>query len=240
MAQRRELPVEDGEETGRAGVEDHVVDAPVAMHQRDATVVGRDMRPEPGDETLHVLDPVRLACAILLGPALHLAGEVAAGLAEVGQARRGDVDRVELRQSLVHRVEDLSALLARELRQRRIPEDAALDMGHEVERRAGDALVLAERKRPRSREPRALERLQDAKLALDHVRALEELARRLAAQHVAAAVGFDEIGRVRLAGGELGRPARPAEALDMRSRPGVERLSVFGKPAAHRAGVSFE
>ena len=101
-------------------------------------------------------------------------------------------------------------------------------------------VVLAERQRAGRGKPRALERLQDAKLALDHMGALQELARRLAAQHVAAARGFDEVGRVRLAGGEFGRPARPPKALDMRSRPGVERPRVFGKRAAHRVGVSLE
>ena len=40
MAERRQLPVEDREQARRIEVEDHVVDAPVAMHERDAAVVG--------------------------------------------------------------------------------------------------------------------------------------------------------------------------------------------------------
>ena len=208
--------------------------------KRHPAVVDGDVGPEPDDQALHVLDRLRFAGAVLLGPAHELPGEIAAGLAEVGQSHRGDVDRVELRQPLVHRIEDLSPVFALELGQRRVPEDASLDMGHEEERRADDALVLAERQSARRGETPAFERAQDAKLALDHVGALEQPARRLAAQHVAAARGLDQVGRVRLAGGEFGRLARPPETLDMRRRPGVERPGVLGKRAAHRAGASLE
>ena len=95
MADRRQLPVEHGDQPRRMRVEDHVVDPPVAMHQRDAAVVGRNVRSEPGQQALHVLDTLGFARPILLGPALHLAGEVRARLAEVGEADRADVDRVE-------------------------------------------------------------------------------------------------------------------------------------------------
>src|SRR5271168_4452655 len=69
MAKRRQLPVEDREQTRRLQVEDHVVDAPVAMHQRDPTVVDRDLVGEPGDEALHVVNLRRLASPVLVGPA---------------------------------------------------------------------------------------------------------------------------------------------------------------------------
>ena len=53
VAERRKLPVEYRDEARRAGVENHVVDAPVAMHQRNAAVVSGDLiygvKPGVGD-----------------------------------------------------------------------------------------------------------------------------------------------------------------------------------------------
>ena len=69
-------------------IEDHVVDPPVAVHQRHAPVVGRDPLAKPVDQPLHVLQPGRLARPILLAPALQLADEIASGLPEVGKAGR--------------------------------------------------------------------------------------------------------------------------------------------------------
>ena len=115
------------------------------MNQRDPAVVRRDLVGEPGDEALHVLDLLRFAGPVLIGPALVLAGVVAAGLAVVREARRGDVDRVQPGQTLVHGVVDRPAILALELGQRRVPEDASVDEGHQIEGGSDHALVLAER-----------------------------------------------------------------------------------------------
>ena len=95
VSERRQLPVEHGEEARRIGVENHVVDPPVAVHQRDSTVVDGDIPAEPVDEPLHVVDRCGFARAILLGPALQLPGEVAAGLSVVGKSGRSHVDGVE-------------------------------------------------------------------------------------------------------------------------------------------------
>ena len=145
MAERRQLPVEDREQARRVCVEDHVVDAPVAVNQRDPAVVRRDFVGKPGDEALHVLDPFRFAGPVLIGPALVLASVVAAGLAVIREARCGDVDRVQPGQTLVHGVVDRPAILALELGQRRVPEDASVDERHQIEGGSDHALVLAER-----------------------------------------------------------------------------------------------
>ena len=58
--------------------------------------------------------------------------------------------RVQRRERLVHRIVDRAALGMRQAGQRRVPEDAALDIGHEIEHRADDALVLAQRERARA------------------------------------------------------------------------------------------
>ena len=146
---------------------------------------------------------------------------------------------MQARQTLVHRVIDRAPIFARKLGQRRVPEDAAVDERHEIEGRADHALVLAEREHAGGWIAHAFERLQHAELALDHVGHFQELARRLAAQHVTAARGFDQIGRVRLAGREFLRHARAAPALDIGFRPRVERARILGESAAHCAPVSL-
>ena len=183
---------------------------------------------------------LRFAGPVLIGPALVLTGVVAARLAVIREARRGDVDHVQFGEALVHRVIDRPTVLALEFRQRRIPEDAAVDEGHEIEGGSDHALVLAERKRARGRIADALERLEHPKLALDHVGHFEELARRLAAQHVAAVRRLDEIGRVRLAGGEFlrrrsGRASPRHERWPMRRA----RACILREGAAHRAAASL-
>ena len=79
----------------------------VAVHQRDPAVVGGGVRPKPRDEPIHVVDFFEFRWR---GTGrvhrLQLAGEIAAGLAVIGEARRGDVDRVQPRKAVVHRVED--------------------------------------------------------------------------------------------------------------------------------------
>ena len=181
MAERRQFPVEHRQEARRVGGEDHVVDAPVSVHQRDPAVVRRRVGAEPVDQAIHVDDLARLAGAILLGPALQLPREIIAGFTVVGETRRGDVDRVQLRQRLVHGVIDRRALDRIGFRHRRVPEDAPLDMGHEIEDRADDGFVLAQGERTRRGKAASLERGECAKFALDHMRRFQQLARRLAA-----------------------------------------------------------
>ena len=108
----------------------------VAVHQRDAAIVGKHMRAEPVDEPVHLGDVFGLAGAILLAPALPLPREIVARLAKVGEPGGRDVDRVQPREPLVHRIVDAGALLARQFRQRGIPEVSGRDMAHEEKHRA--------------------------------------------------------------------------------------------------------
>src|ERR1700722_12607414 len=157
------------------------------MRQRDAAIVSGNLVRKPGDEALHVLDSRRLACPVLIRPALVLTSEIAAGFAIVRKACGGDVDGMQLRQARVHGVVDLRAIFARKVGQRWVPEDAAVDEGHEIEGRADHALVFAERERARSWIDHAFESLKHAELALVYMYHLQELARRFATQHVTSA-----------------------------------------------------
>ena len=76
-----------------------------------------------------------------------------------------------------------------ELRQRRVPEVAAVGELHDEERRADDAAVVAIAIGARHRHVGPAERRDHAVLAIDGVRRRQELAFRLLAQDVRAAVG---------------------------------------------------
>ena len=146
---------------------------------------------------------------------------------------------MQLGEALVHGVIDRSPILSLEFRKRRVPEDAPVDEGHQIEGGSDHSLVFAERKHARGWISHPFQRFQHAKLAFDHMRALQELARRLAAQHVAPARSLDEIGRVRLAGVEFLCRARGPIALDVGAEPGVERARVVRKNSAHRTPASL-
>src|SRR5690606_33378517 len=94
MAKCRQLPVEHGGDARLVLHEDHVVEAVVAMDQRDAAVVLDLLFLKPGDQLVHVVDDMGFGRAVLAGPARELAGKVAAGLAEVAESDRLEVEVV--------------------------------------------------------------------------------------------------------------------------------------------------
>ena len=79
---------------GSVGMEDQVVEAVVAVHDR-RLVARRDGAGQPRDQPVHRLDLLGLGRAVLLRPAVDLAREVVAGLAEVVEADRLVVDAVQ-------------------------------------------------------------------------------------------------------------------------------------------------
>ena len=189
---------------------------------------------EPGHEPVHLRDGLGLACPVLLRPALHLARHVAFGTPEIGKADRRRVEGVQPREGLVHGLVEGAALGRRRVGQRRHPEHAALDMGHDVKGGADDAVVVAIGKRLGDRKALSIEGRQHPVLAVDRVRRGEELPRRLAAQHVAPRRRRQEIGRVRLPALEHARLDRPFEAVQARSEPGREPRGVEGEVLRHR------
>ena len=118
MAERREFPVEHGEQARCCRMEDHVVEAIVAVDDRHAAVVFRHAVGEPGDERIHRRDRSGFRCAILIRPALELAFEIGAGRPKSPKADAGGIGGREFRQSAVHLVVDLAAILARDVGER--------------------------------------------------------------------------------------------------------------------------
>ena len=117
---------------------------------------------------------------------------------------------------VVHGVVDRGALGRVGAGHLRLPEHAAVDEAHHVERRAGDALVRAIDQRLGHRKFLRMQRADDAIFAVDRVRRRQQLARRLAAQDVTPRRRLQEISRVRLAALELLDCQRAGEARHMR------------------------
>ena len=72
-------------------------------------VTGRDILGQPFDQLLHLRDVHRLGGLVLLGPAVDLASNVIAFLAEAFEARLFPIDIVEISESLDLRFIDLAA-----------------------------------------------------------------------------------------------------------------------------------
>ena len=243
VAQRGQLPIEHRQDARLGGVEHHVVQPVIAVHDT-GLVVGRPVLRQPVDEGLHRRDLLGLGGTVLLGPALDLALEVAADLAVAVQPHGHRVDPVQRGDDAVQFVVDRAALGRRHARQRRIPQHAALDTVHHVEGGADDRRVFAQHMRPRHRHLGAVQRADDTKLTVHRMRRLQQHAGRLASHHEALAVGGGQPeGRVRLAalelldlqragsqrrhvGVQVGRQLVDIESVLRRHRPGAGELGV--------------
>ena len=140
---------------------------------------------------------------------------------------------MQLRDGVIDAVVNRGPLVGLEPRQVQFPEDAAFDALHDEKRRAGHDVVLAQHVRPRYRE------IGDLEFPVYGMRRLQEPAGRLAAQHVAAAAGFQQVGRVGLPAPELAHLQRAAEALDVRRHVILQPANVEaqGFPDFRRARI---
>ena len=226
IAQGGDLPVDDAQHPGLAGMEDHVVEPVVAMHQH-RLVIGRQMGGQPVEQTVHRLDLLGLRRLVLLAPARDLARHVAAGTAEIRQAERGVVDGMQAGQGLELGAIDRAPAFLGDLRQQRVPQHAAVAIFHDVEGGADHAVVLAQRVGPGRRHVGLVERRDHPELAVDGMGRRQQLAGRLATQDVAAACPVGQaVGRIGLAALELLGPNRRHEACDALRHEALERPLV--------------
>ena len=137
------------------------------------------------------------------------------------------------RQRRIHVVIDRRALGRIRARHLRLPEHAAVDEIHHIERRAGDGLVAAIENRLRDRKALRMQRADDAEFAIDRMRGGQQLPRRLAAQHIFRRGRFQQIGRVGLPALELldRRPGRRSRAPWRRDSPASCAASMASAPA---------
>ena len=162
----------------------------------------------------------------LPGPPAQLPGQVAARPAEAGLDERLDVDPVHLgeRGGQVE-AERVPARLVEPAGQG-VAHDDALDVLHQVERRADHVGVLADRDRSRHPHRRlgADQQVEHAVLADDVVRGRQQRTGRRAPQHPVLGRRLDDVRQVAVA---LAEP---------RDRDVGVRVEVLGQPAAEPAG----
>src|SRR5207249_5153928 len=99
----------------------------------------------------------------------------------------------------------------------------------------GDGGIVAIDDRRRDRKALRMERADDAELAIDRMRGWEQLARRLAAQHVATRGRLEKIGRIGLPALELAHAQRRREIRQARGEKGFEPRGI----ERERAGDFF-
>ena len=231
MAQRAELPVQHGHHLGPRGVEHQVFEPEVAV--RDAGVrraIGfcGNVQRQPRDQAVHGLHRFVTGGVGLLGPAADQAAVVAVRAAKVLQAQRLPVGLVQRGQHAVGFHEIAGALGHRNLGQGGVAKDAAFHEVHHVERHADDRLILALGAHPRYRHGAALQRLQDAELALDGVGRGQQAGcwGRLGAQHPRLARAVQQPRRVGLAAVHALGAQRTVHARHARRQPLHERRQV--------------
>src|SRR5215475_1282939 len=101
------------------------------------------MAGQPSDQPLHVIDPLGLRGTILLAPALNLTRHIVLAPTEISEAKRRWIEAVQPRQRCIERVIDGGPQGGSRIGNVRLPEDAALDKVHQVERRADNARIVA-------------------------------------------------------------------------------------------------
>ena len=228
--------VDHGEHARLRRVEDQIVEAEVAVDQRRAPL-RRQVCGQPVDQPVHRRDRLGLRCSVLLRPARHLAGEVVLRPAEAVEAGGRPVETVDGGDDPAHRGVDRRAFGRREIRQRRVPEAAPVDMVPDVEHGADDGLVVAEHIRPGDRHRAALKRPEHTELAVDGVRRRQQHAVRFLAQHQPAAVGEGrQQRRVRLAAAEARQRHSPVAAVDFLLQEGGEAVAVDAPSGRKRFG----
>ena len=205
-------------------MEDHVVEPVVAVHDRNALLFRHGLR-QPFHQLFEFGNMLGFGRAILLGPAIDLAGKIIAGFSEIAETDRFGIVGVQFCQRLDLAGEDLAPRFRRLARQRRIPEHPALFHRHDVEVSADHAVVGAQRIGFCDRKTLLAERGDDAEFAVDRVRRRQQFAERPAAHHIGSPGRIEPVGRVGLAALELQDGQRSLIALDVLAHPAVEARS---------------
>ena len=180
-------------------------------------------------------------------PAVQLAGDVVLLAAELAEADRVGIDRVDLDQGVGDALADRPpvALLGEDLGLGQAAQDRPLDELHHVEGGFVDALVLAEAGDRGDRDRRRGERRDDPVLAPHVVGRAEPLAERRAAQRPAPPGGVGHaVGQVRVAAGDALEGERQPGAGHVLAEPGfdvgaVDAVGGACSLIAHSCGASI-
>ena len=206
-------------------MEDHIVEAIVAVDDRNALLFRHRLR-QPLGELFEFRNVLGLGGAVLLGPAIDLPRKIIAGLAEIAEADRLRIEQMQLGQRLDLAGENLAAIVRRLARQRGIPQHPALFHRHDVEGGTDHAVVGAERIGLRDRKALLAQRGDDAEFAIHRMRRRQQFAERPAAHHIGSSGRIEPVGRVGLAALELQDGQRSLIAFDVFAHPAIEALLI--------------
>src|SRR5258708_13932594 len=101
MAERRQLPIEHGQNARLVWIENDIVEPEVAVDD-PGLVPRRNMDRQPLDEPVHGRDVFGLRGAILLRPTLYLALDVVSGPAVVAEPDLVRIERIKLAHHPLH------------------------------------------------------------------------------------------------------------------------------------------
>ncbi len=242
MAQRRQFPVEHGNDPRLGGMKHEVVQAVVAVNDGHAQLVpgaGWNVCRQPFDELVHFRNRLRDGSDVLLAPSADLPVEIVAGFAVPREAALGKLDGVQGRDDAVHLVVNLAALGGSHPGQGLVPQHTPLHEFHHIERAANDRLVFAQAVHARHRDIGAPQAPHHRKLALDRVRGGQELGDRagLGPHDVALCGRYELVSGVGLSALEHLYRERAGETFEVffqpvRERSGIERVLVGDRAGA--------
>ena len=242
VTQRRQFPVQHGNDARPFVREDHVVEPKVAVHDGRRGAVqrtGRQAPRQPLDQVGHLGDVFRDAGQVLLAPAADLTLEVVARLAVVLKACGGHVHAVQRGDDTVHFVVDGAAPGRCHGGQRLVPQHAASHETHDVESAADDGFVFAQQQHRWHRHTRRRQALHDAELTFYGVRRGQQLRGRagLRSHHVGAARCLQLVGGVALAALELLDGERALKAWQSMLQMRLQCGHVEGVALGHGLGA---
>ena len=184
-----QFPIQNGGDFGLVLVEQHVVDAVIAMHQRALAILGGDVGIQPSNQFFHRRDVIGFRRPVLFGPAVDLAAVIITFGAIIRQARSVQINIVDRGQNPVHFVLNGAAVIAGQFVQAGIVKMASLHLVHDIEGGPDDRVILTQQIHFGDGNIAALQGALDAEFAVNGMGRFQQHPRRLAAQHIVAGGG---------------------------------------------------
>ena len=225
IAQGRHLPVEDSTDARLDRIDNRIVQAVVAVHDRPRQVSGQPLhaRVEPQQQLVDRREIARLGQLPLLPPARDLTREESLRAAEPAQAHLACIDRVQSGEHVDQLSGECGCIRHREaLGSRVATDDATCDVLHDEEARADDRLVVAVGEGPRSWEVTPRHATQHGELPTHVVSRRHHMSKgRTSDDKLSIALG-DEVGDVGQAPCETDRLHGGVLDQSLRGQPGAD------------------
>lgn len=229
VAQRGQFPVEHADDLHRVvGVEDHIVEAVVVVHDAGGGVVGRHLVVEPCTHRFPAWGIGGQGFFVAVAPAANLALYVAFRLAQVGQAAGAVIDLVQFNE-LVDKAFAQGfgpGRIQAQLRRQVGAQNNPVDPFHYIELGADHRLIGAMHIGFGAIGKAVFQLVENAVLAAHVMGRLGLVAKRRAPQHEFLAWVFEQVSQVRRATGELADVNRAAQARNVGLEVGIDQAGI--------------